>query len=354
MEKGSIYIVVHFPKYFPDGINTKTEIFSSLVENSTFKIYGYPDGHLLLIVESQDFIYSKFESQKIRFQSDRDIIITYIWSDSQKTFEVNNKKVDSNLSKEILVISNDSPPQKEELKNINLNQNSNIEKWIEWRKMRFLNNVNSTKMGRRKKSEDEQIKELSDVINNLEDTYREWLTGKDYLTMSLLALLRSLLCHKIIEKNPKYITYNPLLFRIASIKHLSLPIYARQVKKEIPNNALNILSDNKTLYHITVNEATITKTSNSQILMDFQEWINGEVIISFENKNPNYYTINDMMLESSNTIGASHFDPDIPIKIDFLKNTTSSEIDLIKRIVSNTVQISIHHSKYVLSHFKIE
>ena len=87
--------------------------------------------------------------------------------------------------------------------------------------------------------------------------------------------------------------------------------------------------------------------------MDFQEWINGEVIITFKDKNPNYYSVNDMLLESSNTIGASHFDSDIPIKIDFLKNTTNSKIDLIKRIVSNTIQISIHYSKYVLSHYLI-
>jgi hypothetical protein len=82
MEKGSIYIVVHFPKNFPNGINHKTEIFSSLVENSKFKIYAFPDGHILLIVQDQDKIYSEFESQQIRFQSDRDRILTYTWSDS--------------------------------------------------------------------------------------------------------------------------------------------------------------------------------------------------------------------------------------------------------------------------------
>jgi len=352
VEKGSIYIVVHFPKNFPNGINHKTEIFSSLVENSKFKIYAFPDGHILLIVQDQDKIYSEFESQQIRFQSDRDRILTYIWSDSQSTFKINNKTVNSILSKEVLIILDENSTQSNiQIEDISSPDYTN-EKWINWREERFINLARSIKSDRRKKSEIEQINELSDITKNLEDTYKEWLTGKDYLIMSILSLLRSLLCHKIIEKNNKHITYNPLLFRIASFKSLPLPIYAMPVNTKIPQNILDISED--TLYHIIANEATFSKKSNSQVIMDFQEWINGEVIITFKDKKPIYYSVNDMLLECSNTIGGSHFDPEIPIKIDFLKNITSFDIDLIKRIVSNTAQISIFLSKSIISNFQIQ
>jgi len=119
------------------------------------------------------------------------------------------------------------------------------------------------------------------------------------------------------------------------------------VNTQIPKNILDI-SDN-TLYHIIVNEATIKRKSKVQIVMDFQEWINGEVIITFKDRNPIYYSVNDLLLESSNTIGGSHFDPDIPIRVDFLKNLSSFDMNLIKRIVANTVQLSIYISKYLIS-----
>ena len=351
MEKGSIYLVIHFPKDFPDGINQKTEIISSRIEDSTFKIYAFPDGHFQLIVQDQNKIYSEFESQRIRFQSDRDRIITYIWSSSQTNFKINNKTVDSILSKEALLIPDENPTQNNDQIGDIHSSDFTTEKWIKWRKERFIDLPRSIKSERRVKSEIEQVKELSDVTKTLEDTFKEWLTGKDYLFINLLSLLRSLLCHKTIEKNTKHITYNPLLFRIASFKSLPLPIYAMPVNTQIPQNILDI-SDN-TLYHIIANEATLSKKSNPQVIMDFQEWINGEVIITFKDRKPVYYSVNDLLLESSNTIGGSHFDPDIPIRVDFLKNLTSFDVDLIKRIVTNTVQISISFGKFLISHFQI-
>jgi hypothetical protein len=351
MEKGSINLVIHFPKNFPNGINHKIEVISSVIENSTFKIYAFPDGHFKIIVQDQDRIYSEFESQQIRFQSDRDRIITYIWSSSQTNFKINNQPVDSIFSKEVLVIQDENSSQKNDKVDNISSSDFTTEKWIKWRKERFIDLPRAIKSNRREKSEEEQVKELSDVAKTLEDTFNNWITGKDYLFMNLLSLLRSLLCHKIIEKNTKHITYNPLLFRVASFKSLPLPIYSMPVNTQIPQNILEI--SNNTLYHIIANKATLSKESHPQIIMDFQEWINGEVIITFKDRKPIYYSVNDLVLESSNTIGGSHFDPEIPIRIDFLKNLTSFDIDLIKRIVANTVQICIFLSKYLISRFQI-
>ena len=347
MVEGSIYIVLHFPKDFPNGINQKTEVISSLVGKATFNIFTFSDGHFQLIVQENGKIYSEFESQKVRFLSDSDCIITYIWSASQKKFEINKHCIGTILTKEVLVIPNENPAQ-------DFNQIIDVPssdystgKWGKWRNERFINLSRTIKPDRREKSELEQVGELNDVTQTLEHNYNDWLSGKEYLIINLLSLLRSLLCHKIIEKNFNHITYNPLLFRVAAFKSQSLPIYAMPVNTQIPKNILDI-SDN-TLYHIIVNEATIERKSKVQIVMDFQEWINGEVIITFKDRNPIYYSVNDLLLESSNTIGGSHFDPDIPIKVDFLKNLSSFDMNLIKRIVSNTVQVSIFISKYLIS-----
>lgn len=350
MDEGSIYLVVSFPENFPEGINNLMEILSSPMENSHLKIFALPDGHLLVIVENQDHVFSKFETQRIRFQSNRDRIITYIWSKVKSSLEINNIIINSNETSEIIFISDD-PIRKEEHKTID-NLSSNIVKWIDWRKERFnylKKPINST---RREKSESEQVNELLDAYRNLEDNFNGWNSGKTYLFLSLLSRLRSLLCHKLVEKNINNITYNPLLFRIASYKSLPLPIYAGPVNIEIPENILEILSEN-TLSHIIINEASLIKISNHQTLMDFQEWLNGEVLINYDKNNPIYYSVNKVLMESSNT-GASHFDTTIPLKIDFLKNVTNLNIDLLNKLVSNTCQISLYYCKEILSQFNVK
>jgi len=49
--------------------------------------------------------------------------------------------------------------------------------------------------------------------------------------------------------------------------------------------------------------------------MDFQEWINGEVIITFKDRKPIYYSVNDLLFRKLKYNGGSHFDPDIPIRM---------------------------------------
>ena len=351
MEVGSMYIVFSFPVNFPEGIQNQIELLSSPADSSTFKIYAFPDGHLLVLVQNQDITFSKFESQRIRFQYQKDSIITYIWSKTQATLKINEHFINSIETSEIILISDKPLILQEEQTNTDLRLNINFDKWISWRKERFNFKGKAKSTERREKSETEQVNELSNVLENIEDNFNGWLSGKTYLTISLLSLLRSLLCHKIDDKRVKQ-TYNPLLFRVASFKLLPLPIYARPVNIEIPKDILELSKD--TISHVIINEPSFIKTSNSQILMDFQEWLNGEVLISYENNTPVYFSVNEMLMESSNTIGGSHFDPDVPLKIDFLKKFTTLNVDFINRIVLMTCQISIYHCKKILSEFNNE
>lgn len=355
MEVGSIYLVISFPENFPAGIQNELEILSYPTGDSYLKIFAYPDGHLLVLVQDQNHIFSRFESQRIRFETNANRIITYIWSIQNATLKINNQLISSSKSKEIFQMSDKSMNPIIEDSSLDSTFNPQIEKWINWRKERFIDSIKATvaNTDRRDKSEAEQVRELLDVANNLEDIFNNWISGKSYLIMSILAILRSLLCHKIVEKNVNRTTYNPLLLRVASYRSLPLPVYARPVNEDIPENILEILSKD-TLSHLTINEATLTKTSNNQILMDFQEWLNGEVIISYGDKKPFFYSINQILLDSSNTLGASHFDTNVPLKLDFLKNAKNMNIDLLNKLVSNTSQICMFYCKNVLSYYNLE
>lgn len=355
MEVGSIYLVISFPENFPAGIRNEVEILSYPTGDSYLKIFAFSDGHLLVVVQDQNHIFSKFESQRIRFGTNADRIITYIWSKENATLKIDNQLISSFKSKEIFQMSDKSMNSTVEETSLDSTLNPQIEKWINWRKARFIDGIKVpvANTDRRDKSEAEQVHELLDVANNLEDIFNNWISGKSYLIMSILSILRSLLCHKIVEKNVNRTTYNPLLLRVASYRSLPLPVYARPVKEDIPENILELLSKN-TLSHLTINEATLTKTSNNQILMDFQEWLNGEVIISYGDKKPFFYSINQILLDSSNTLGASHFDTNVPLKLDFLKNAKNMNIDLLNKLVSNTSQICMYYCKNVLSYYNLE
>lgn len=354
MEEGSVYLVISFPANFPTGIQNVLEILSYPAGDSIFKIFAYSDGHLLVMVQDQNHVFSKFESQRIRFETNSDRIITYIWSKQNATLKINNQLISSNKTTEIFRISDESVNQSIQQTPIDLVTIPQIEKWIQWRKERFVDckKTTSTNLDRRDKSEGEQVRELLDVTNNLEAIFKSWISGKSYLIMSILSILRSLLCHKIVEIKPNRTTYNPLLLRVASYKALALPVYARRVNEDIPDNILELSKD--TLSHVTRNIASLTKTSNNQILMDFQEWLNGEVIISYEDKKPLLYSVNQILMDSSNTLGASHFDTNVPLKLDFLKNAKILNIDLLNNLVFNTSQICLFHCKNVLSYYNLE
>ncbi len=349
MEQGSVYLVIHFPKNFPIGIDHQIELISSPVKDATFKIYAFPDGHLKIVVQENNIVYSSFESQPIRFLSDNNRIISYIWNGPTASFKINMSPIGSKEISELLIIQDKERP------NVQVNQENefdsvNLKKCVQFRNEMFNPSKTFAKPDRRAKTEQEQVLELYNLSKSLEHNFTEWSSGESYLIITILSLLRSLLCHKKVIKTSDKLIYNPLLFRIASYKSLSLPVYADPVNRQIPQNMLDI-SEN-TLSHLVFNVPSLTKTSRTQVLMDFQEWLNGEILIVYKDKEAIFYSINQLLLESSNTIGGGHFDPTIPLNIDYLRNTSSFSIDVINRIAAITSDLSIHFCNLVLSHFK--
>lgn len=349
MEQGSVYLVIYFPKNFPTGINHQIEFISSPIKEATFKIYAFPDGHLKIEVKENNIVYSSFETQPIRFLSNNNRIISYIWNGPTASLKINMFPVGSKETSGLLIIQDKERP------NVQVNQETelasdNLKKWIQLRNEMFNPSKRSPKPDRRAKTEQEQVLELYNLSKSLEHNFKEWSSGESYLIITILSLLRSLLCHKKEFKTSDKLIYNPLLFRIASYKSLSLPVYADPVNRQIPQNMLDI-SDN-TLSHLIFNVPSLTKTSRAQVLMDFQEWLNGEILIAYKDKVATFYSINQLLLESSNTIGGGHFDPTIPLNIDYLRNTSSFSIDVINRIAAITSDLSLHFCNSVLSHFK--
>ena len=145
------------------------------------------------------------------------------------------------------------------------------------------------KKDRRIKTIEKQITELKNLIVSLERIVAEIKQNKDSsYSFLIFKFLRSLLFWATIKKT----SYNPLLFRRWL---LPLPVYYA-FPKENEANVPNILKEAS--FHLMNNQGSLFNHYEKQIIIDFQEWLETEIVIS----NNNSFRYVDLIFDAANTI----------------------------------------------------
>jgi hypothetical protein len=218
--------------------------------------------------------------------------------------------------------------------------------WIQNRQRKF--SAPNLRTGRRLKTISEQARDLFIAVNNLRTIASAIHTnGQKHLIGYLAAELRALVFWS--KDDGRDGGYNPLLLRMASKGDLPLPVFAW---KNMFSGKVSVL--NKANFHMPQLSATIEKTSNDQILMDFQEWLKEDFTVfrmdvgtlgQTERRLP----LKEIIAETANSLGVAHYDEDISETVSTMSDTVFAQIDLLARCLCQTAILTADLGIWVLS-----
>ena len=86
--------------------------------------------------------------------------------------------------------------------------------------------------------------------------------------------------------------------------------------------------------------------------MDFQEWLNMEIISDGAASEHTVYRWKDLIFDAANTISASHYDDDIPKFIKKLQNAISMNEQLFLKYISAVAFTTITLGDFIISKYK--
>ncbi|GEM_PF-3127857 len=152
-------------------------------------------------------------------------------------------------------------------------------------------------------------------------------------------VFRTLINWKPNSKNLRiHLNNNPLLFRVAGLFDIELPIYYLPNKSE---DRPEILKEASVLYKIGI--VGLFRELPGQVLIDLQDWMLTIVQEREGASNPDGVpasrkedSVIDLLAALADTAGSSHYDPSVPLSIDTMKRTSIDGFDSLA-LVSHTI-----------------
>lgn len=340
MKNGTIILMVNFSEKWPPP--QETIIFQNPLEKSDAILCVDTQGRLIFTVSNVTFV-----SQPIEFIKAHRAIISIAW-DIYKypaiSLSVNSIDLyDSSTTTSLRVESNgksiEGPISFSRPDALNA-----CSEWIEWRKQRYSNPKLIPKIYRELKSIDSQVEELSESIQSLKYFWAAFSNKHNLFIANSLPHLRALL----FWPDGKSKNYNPLLFRISGYIGIALPVFAfkYRIKDAINDDILK-----KAIFHMVFNPPVLVKEYPNQKLMDFQGWLNMEIISDRAAGEHKVYRWKDLIFDAANTISASHYDDDIPKFIKRLRDAKSMGGQQLLNYISAVASATIAFGDLVISEY---
>jgi|688.fasta_scaffold96645_3 hypothetical protein len=338
MKEGSIFTVIQFPASWP--LSYRAIIFQETIDDSIISIYGNQEAQIEIEID-----HITFRSQSIIFTLPNRCLLSILWNftnESKIECFINSVKIENANHREIFYVKSNQAIS-DNRKSLDYEQASVLcEPWISWRLERYGSQKAQPKKDRTLKSLEQQVQELNDSLISLEHCLSHFRGKERLFLINVLPHLRSLLFWA--DKNTK--NYNPLFFRIAGSLNLALPIFAFKDRiKDTLNDELFL----RALIHRVHNYPSITRENPRQEIMDFQEWINMEVIVERLQQGQQVYRLKDILFESANTISAAHFDDDIPILIENLLQSVSWDESVFYKYIVTITEMTLVLGRYIIS-----
>lgn len=334
---GSIFLVLEFPNDWP--VKQEIEIFAVNQNGTEIKIISKVDGSLSFIINGE-----RYDTQIIEFSRAKRALLSLLWKFSKANkIEVylNSERIGTKDNEEIFLISSNYPDKNKGTSFSDSERDSKCKEWIEWRKHRYKNPKTVPRKDRVIKDIEIQFHELEQAIRSLEKHLEVFKDDSNLLLLNSFPILRSLLFWP--DKKSK--NYNPLLLRLAGYLELPLPVYA--FKDWINKTSEDPLFKDSVRNQVH-NYPSIKRRYPNEELMDFQEWLNMEVIKDTKAGEKTIFRWKDIIFDGANTISSSHFDDDVPIFIDNLENLTEWGRSSLFNYLLTIIDVSIIFGKFIL------
>jgi len=209
-----------------------------------------------------------------------------------------------------------------------------LSSWVDKREDMFKIKQDTSKQYRLL-TPNEQAQQLVDRINALKDLLKGYYSGKKYYLADILANLRSLILYK--DKSQ----YDPLLLRVATIKHLPLPVYVLPERKQEEKQLIETTQPTIAVSDLVSSDPIIPNTKN----IDFQEFL----------ENPSLFydgqTVSPLALIEiiSTTQSTAHFDQRVCKIADALNDTpVISGRNTLETFIINLSEVIVKLGDFVI------
>jgi len=333
MQSGTFFCVIQLPSPWPFP-QTVTVI--DCPDPYNLKIVSLPVGQLAAWVQVDEATILSFLSRPIRIIGKTDVLLLVRWGNGAIDMRINGKHLDreSGPGSGFLTIRSKTDSTTAEPTAL-LHPDAIIacQDWIKWRAT-YLSSL-TTPSGRRMKSASQQWTELENETKFLRSLLPAVQTGQTHLAYKLAASLRALLFWKLrglsLDQN-----YNPLLLRVASWRHLALPVFAHS--GDGPKTPAVVT---QAAYRVMQNCPEMGRKVTTQTLMDVQQWLEIPVLDCELNAK-------DVIAQTANTLGGAHFDPGVPEQLDHFRQFHAFEKSALATYLVEVARTVINLADYVL------
>lgn len=333
MKEGTVFMVFGFESEWP--VNQPVLLADNCQENARIKLIGLPLGHFKVEIQRESYSPLYFISQRVCFINKPRFVLCISWNEYGINLRINGIILNSFIDNSIQTIECKQVVSEDKLSWEEVDATRKCREWIDWRIHRYSQPKLAAKLGRRISTFQEQVNQLVESCNELKEQLASVQKGQLRGIQIILPALRALLFWP-----DKSGPYNPLLIRIAGVLQVPLPVYA--LPSEQNEEFKQLIS--KAVLQISNNKPSIIQKMPNQVLMDFQEWLHLETFVLNEKS----YRMKDVIFEAANTMSIAHFDDDIPLQIDFLKNNTFFGFDGLAIFVISVTETTIALAEYLV------
>ena len=346
MNDGNYFVAIQLPVPWP--VKNTVILIKQSDQGQEFKLHAYPDGHLSIEHKSNSNSFNH-HIQPIKTTFGSWLVFEAAWNGFEVEVCVNGitlKPFSAGI--ETAIIEGKAVIQQPfELSIHHLKAYSNCEGWITWRRRNFFENIQTIKQGRRAKTHEEQLNELDSALQVLQDLCEQVRAGKTHMINQVAGSLRALVFWQVLKRDGALNrSYNPLLLRLASRLGLPLPVFTLPPDlKKLPESL------NEAYVQFYPSLVSLTRTQSFQVVLDLQDYLLRVAITvripSTDNRQ--IYTIKEVILNCSNTLGSSHFDEDVPIALDSVKGIIVNGQNSLTTYLLQTADVVCGLGEYVIN-----